>query len=104
MEGEDNYYDSAEDCLRNNIGSVAEETGEDSMINIKSHTIETKSGCASNQNLEKLVEKLQTLQNHVVSDLEDIANNLFVVKGLCSDQLEKSLSIVKTTEEADMER
>ena len=50
------------------------------------------------------MDKLQTLQNHVVGDLEDIANNLTVVRDQFSQELEKSLSIVKTTEEADMER
>ena len=101
LEGEDNY-DSVEEGQRNNTSSLAEERRED-YTKIR-HTMERKSGCVSNQNLEKLVEKLQTLQNHVVSDLEDISNNLSVVQGLWSDQLEKSLSIVKTTAEADTER
>ena len=65
---------------------------------------DTKLGCVSNQNLEELVEKIQSLQNHVVNDLEDIANNLSVVHALWSEQLEKSLSLVKTSEEAEVER
>ena len=105
LEEEDNS-DSVEDFHSINIisPSVGQGRGEDSMIDEKRDTILTKSGCVSDQNLEKLVDKLQTLQNNVVSDLEDIANNLSVVQGQCSDQLEKSLCVVKTTAEADIER
>ena len=76
----------------------------DSKIDKKRDTIETKSGCVSNKNLEELVGKLQTLQNNLVGDLEDITNNLTVVRDQFSHELEKSLSRVKTTAEADMER
>ena len=92
--------DSVDDCHTNNIG-VGEERGEDSMIIRKR---DTKSGCVSNQNLEELVEKIQSLQNHVVNDLEDIANNLSVVRDQSSQHLERSISIVRTTAEADMRR
>ena len=104
-EGDDENYYSVEVCHANNIVSVTEEGEGDSLFDKKRNTTETKSRCVSNKNLAELVEKLQTLQNHVVGDLEDIANNLSVVRGQCSDQLEKSLSIVKTTaERTDMER
>ena len=103
LEG-DEIYDSVEDCHTINIASLGEEGGDDSKIDKKRDTIETKSGCVSNQNLEELVNKLQTLQNNLVGDLEDIANNLTVVRDQFSHELEKSLSRVKTTAEADMER
>ena len=98
--------DSVEDCHTNNIAIVGEEGGElSSMIDKKRDIVESKSGCVSNQNLEELVDRLQTLQNNLVGDLEDIANNLSVVRDQSSQHLERSISIVvRTTAEADMRR
>ena len=97
--------DSVEDCNTNNIAIVGEEGGElSSMIDKKRDIVESKSGCVSNQNLEELVDRLQTLQNNLVGDLEDIANNLSVVRDQSSQHLERSISIVRTTAEADMRR
>ena len=51
-----------------------------------------------------MIIKLEALQSNITSDLEDIGNNLAVVKTQYKEQLESSLSIVSRTTESSMER
>ena len=65
---------------------------------------ESKSRCITHQDLDEMIIKLEALQSNITSDLEDIGNNLAVVKTQYKEQLESSLSIVSRTTESSLER
>ena len=102
------------DSLQENYSEGKEDEGEpdleDSNANnedgkeVEVDREDSKSRCITYQDLDEMIIKLEALQSNITSDLEDIGNNLAVVKTQYKEQLESSLSIVSRTTESSLER
>ena len=98
--GEISHGEEEEDYLGDDNTNIEEDNEmEEEPVNN-----EKEGGCITYQHLDEMILKLETLERNVTGEMEDICNNLEVVKTQCRGELETALSTVSRTEERGQER